>query len=111
MSYALEFEEKQAIRFGDIIAFPKVDNELQLRLSTLTYSTVEDIEHAIDVLSKAFGDQSGKIRGFMADNMTADDLAKLQVYLTRGVAGLKTLEKAEDKLLDSQIANVAGGRG
>lgn len=100
----------EKVLFGDFEATPHMTQEKKLRVSQLKL-TAANQEKAMDVLASCFGDDKEVVKEFMKENMFLDDLARLQVYLLRGDAGLAELEarleKMEDKRLDRALEEMA----
>lgn len=100
---AFNFQKYEAVGFGDFQAMPKMDQEQELRVSTLEIKK-ENLEEVREVLSDCFGDKAAEVKAFMKDNMFLTDFLRLQVYLTQGASGLKDFERRMDQLFDKQIS-------
>ena len=100
----------EAVQFGDFTATPHVTQEKKLRLAKLKL-TASNQEKIMDVLASCFGEDKDTVKEFMRENMMLDDLARLQVYLLRGNAGVADLDarlaKMEDKQLDKAVEQMS----
>lgn len=100
----------EAVQFGDFKATPHMTQEKKLRVGQLKL-TAGNQEKIMDVLASCFGEDKDTVKEFMCENMMLDDLARLQVYLLRGDAGVADLEarleKMEDKQLDKALEQMA----
>ena len=95
---ALEFNQIEAIKFGDIVARPKVDMETKLRLQSAKLSNAAEMAETIELIANACGDKSKEVKEFIEENLGIVDIARIQAYL----AGGKTLLDALDKNMSAQ---------
>lgn len=95
---ALEFNQIEAIKFGDIVVRPKVDMETKLRLQSAKLSNATEMEETIELIANACGDKSKEVKEFIEENLGIVDIARIQAYL----AGGQTLLDALDKNMSAQ---------
>lgn len=100
---AFNFRKFEAVGFGDLQAMPKMDAELNLRVSSLEI-TNDNLDEVRDTLASCFGEKAAEVKAFMKDNMFLMDFMRLQVYLTQGENGLKDFERRMDRVFDKQIS-------
>lgn len=98
----LEFNQIEAIKFGDIMVQPKVDVETRLRLQTTKLTNKQEIDETIDLIAGCCGDDGAKVKEFIEANLGVVDIARIQAYL----AGGKTLLDAIDKKIIEEGAEV-----
>lgn len=100
----LEFKAIEAVKFGEIIAMPKLNAEARLRVQSAnpTANSAEARRALASVFEEAL---QPAIIDFMEKNMSSEDLIVLQVYLASGERGIERLEAAGDKSIDRSIEN------
>ena len=99
----LKFSKLEPVQFGDIVAMPEVSEETKLRLYGLSFSTLEQTNEAIDLMSSCFKDKQSEIKEFMK-TMNNYELNQLQAYLMGGQALLEKLEKQIDAAITKELA-------
>lgn len=95
----LQFSKLEPVQFGDLVATPKLTNEVKLRLQTALQKakdqTTDDLVEMTNQLAAAFPDHKEEVATFIESNMTMDDIAQLTTYLLAGDAGLARLKSAQ----------------
>lgn len=100
---ALEFKKGlDAIKFGDVVATPKLDVEKRLRLQNIKLDDVASIKEAIEVISSCFEGKEEEVAGFITGYMGLSDIARLQVYLVGGDDMLQKVEKKLEGVVDGE---------
>ena len=108
----LKFKKLEAVEFGDIVAQPEMTTEKRMRISQakLLNEQHEVSESAIDALLSVFAEEKRpEIRAFMRENMSVDDLARLQIYLVMGERGLDDMEKSMQKAVAEKLNATKAG--
>lgn len=90
----LEFKKTASIKFGDIVATPKMTVSQRLRLQTFKegIKTEEDWAEARDYCAGCFPDQKEEVARFIDDYFTIADFQKLLAFLLVGETGVKKIE-------------------
>lgn len=91
----LQFNSKiEAVRFGDLVAMPRMTTERLMRISKLKFDTEQNLKEGLDIIAECFGENSQAVREYL-DKMFLMDIYKLQAYL---VGGDETLEAYKSML-------------
>ena len=90
---ALEFNQIEAIKFGDIVVQPKVDVEKRLRLQTAKLTNQTELNETIDLIAECCGEQGAKVKEFIENNLGVLDIARIQAYLAGGQTLLNAIDK------------------
>lgn len=100
---ALEFKKGlDAIKFGDIVATPKLDVEKRLRLQNIKLENAASIKEAIAVIAECFVGKEVEVAEFINEFMGLDDIARLQVYLVGGDAMLSRVDKKIEGVINGE---------
>lgn len=100
---ALEFKKGlDAIKFGDIVAVPKLDVEKRLRLQNIKLEDAAGIKEAVNVISSCFEGKEDEVKAFINEYMGLSDIARLQVYLVGGDSMLEQVDKKIQGVVDGE---------
>lgn len=93
----LTFKKLEQIQFGDLVATPRLTNELKLRIQAgLGNSEKPDgLAELTKNLAAAFPDNKDDVAKFIEEEMTMDSIAQLATYLLAGDNGLARLDAAQ----------------
>lgn len=92
----LTFKKIEPVQFGDLVATPKLTNEIKLRISAALgkADTADGMAELTKQLAAAFPDHKEEVAAFIESNMTMDDIAQLATYIISGDKGLSRLNAA-----------------
>lgn len=103
---ALQINALEAVTFGDIIATPKLNNEVRLRLSGVKFDNEAEINKAQEVIASAFPEQQAQVLEYLRNNpIPVFELQRVQAYLLNGETAVKAFDETFDKAIDKALEN------
>lgn len=90
---ALTLETIQPITLDGKKMIPKVNSELRLRLSDLSFGTDEQVAEAVNVLAECFPNDKNYAKEKIA-GLTFFDMQTLQAYLIGGESAVSMITKS-----------------
>lgn len=100
---AFKMSKREPVDFGGEVYMPKIDAELKMRIASLSFKTIDDLDEAYSVFGEAFPGHEKDVAKFLRENAGAYGLIELQTYLTQGDEGLDMLHSRVDKFVDKQV--------
>lgn len=99
----LSFDGIQPVRFGGKDCTPKIDAELRLRIRGIKIDTEANLNDACEKLALAFPDDRAYVEKFLKEQMTPNEIARLQTYLFGGASAVRTLDEMTNKAIEDAM--------
>lgn len=91
----LEFKETEAVKFGDLVAMPKITPAQRLRLQQFDSKIASEEEwyEARDLAASCFGEHRDEVAKFIDAHFDVLKFTKLLAFLVAGEEGVEKIEK------------------
>lgn len=109
---AFKVNETEAVAFGELNATPQLNAELELRITNLSFSSADEVEHAQEVLASAFPKEKNEVLSYLrTGRVSIFELMRLQAYLQGGESAVAAYDasfsKAVERALDKTVTDNA----
>lgn len=97
----LHFNGLEPVDFKGTLYTPKVDAEKRLRLSTVKFSTQEQVSESDSILCSCFDEEEAK--EFIKNRLSPQDKQVLAAYLAGGETGVNRLSEITSGAIEKYI--------